>query len=183
LLIGLLKFPRYFDGRVPSGRDTESAVLEYSLPNFKVLPPHPLKREARRELINQGRMKGMILEAARNRPSLNVMIENQKSGSDRIGSFDENIYGLEKYSVKDWENMLVRSYIAYLEKKKNEIESFILCSPPNQDRNPNCRHTFINKGILYRIRWPIRELPNWKEQQEKAIDFIDSLEIMLHEQE
>ena len=34
------KIPRgYFDGRTPGGKDTESVVLEYSLPNFEVLPP------------------------------------------------------------------------------------------------------------------------------------------------
>lgn len=174
------KIPKgYFDGKKATGKDTESVVLEYSLPGFEVLPPHPKEREARQKLIKEGLVKGMLLEAARNRPSLDKMIGNRRNGSDRIGPLEKNEYGLEKYSVSDWEGrMAVRPDDTYIEREATgNVKSFLHCSPPGKDKIPGCRHTFIDKGILYRIRWPLHELPNWQEQRDTAISFIDSMEI------
>ena len=61
----IFKVPKgYFDGAVPSGRDTESVVLEYSLPGFEVLPSHPLHRKERQELIDEGLDEDEAIEIA-----------------------------------------------------------------------------------------------------------------------
>lgn len=175
------KIPKgYLDGAKAIGKDTESIVLEYSLPRFEVLPPHPQERAARKKLIMEGRMRGMLLEAARNRPALDEMIEGHRRGKDRIGVFEKDEYGLNKYSVKNWreQKMLVQPDDTFIEENNDgAIKSFLMCSPPNKDKIPGCRHTFIDKGILYRIRWSLRYLPRWQEQRQAAIDFIDNFEV------
>ena len=179
------KIPKgYFDGRSPSGKDTESVVLEYSLPDFEVLPPHPIEREARQELINKGLKKGMLLEAERNRPPIEVSAQNLMRGRN-YQQQEGGFYGLEKYQRPKstgkyptiWDDF-------FLEKDKDgKILGVLFCSPPNKDKNPGCNHTYMDKGLKYKIRWPIREFPNWKKQKQAAISFIDSLEIKKTEKE
>ncbi|MCC6597673.1 MAG: hypothetical protein IT559_02660 [Alphaproteobacteria bacterium] len=93
----VFKVPKgYFDGAAPTGRDAESVVLEYSLPGFEVLPSHPLHRKERQKLINEGRLKGMLLENASKRPSFDTVVPNLMRGPEF--KKDKNIiYGLEKY--------------------------------------------------------------------------------------
>jgi hypothetical protein len=173
------KIPKgYFDGAKPTGKLTESVVLEYSLPGFRVLPKHPQKKKARKELIMAGKMNGMSLETSSARPSFDVMIKNHRSGKDRIGISQGEVFGLEKFSVLDWKGrMLVQPDDTFIERAGDgTVKSFLRCSPPGKDKVPGCRHKFRDKGLLYAIRWSIRELPNWRKQQNAAIHFIDSME-------
>lgn len=171
------KIPRgYLDGRKAIGKDTESIFLEYSLPDFEVLPPHPEQRAARKELIMAGEMSGMLLEAARNRPPLAEMIDNQRN-SGNLGDQTEKVYGLHKHEASTRGRSNWKPDDTYLELTADGIvRSFLRCSPPGKDKVPGCQHTFIDKGVLYRIRWPIGKLPNWKSQREKAVAFIDQFE-------
>ncbi len=176
------KIPKgYLDGRQAIGKDTESIVLEYSLPDFEVLPAHPQEREARQKLIDDGNMRSMLLENSSKRPSfdenVNLTLQVRSYG---IGSLvNKNLYGLEKYSVQDWHDYKSTTPDDTFIERNNEgsVVSYLKCSPPNKDKIPGCRHRFRDKGVLYQIHWPIRELPNWKKQQNKAIAFIDSFEI------
>ena len=180
----VFKIPKgYFDGAKARGRDTESVVLEYSLPNFEVLPPYPQEREARQKLISEGRMKGMLLEAEKNRPSIEVSVQNLMEGRN----FEKlsNAYELEKYShiipQASTQDQIYAPYIEddfFIERNKNgSIKSYLRCSPRGQDKIPGCRHRFIDEGVIYSIRWRIQELPNWKQQQQAAVRFINNLEV------
>ena len=97
------KIPRgYLDGRKAWGKDTESIVLEYSLPGFEVLPPYPQERGIRQELLSAGRLRGMLLEASVNRPSFDDMVEGSLHANPLLSEpvykdMTAKIYGLEKY--------------------------------------------------------------------------------------
>ena len=172
------KIPRgYLDGRKAIGKDTESIVLEYSLPNFEVLPLHPQEREARKKLINQGNMRSMLLENASKRPPIDMMAGNHMRNRD-VSLVNNNLYNLEKYEYGIPEGKYAfRVDDILLEKDDGgEVISFLRCSPPNQDKIPACRHKFIDKGVLYEIGWRIQELPNWRIQRDEAIKFIDNFE-------
>ncbi|HPF78864.1 MAG TPA: hypothetical protein PLF01_06175 [Alphaproteobacteria bacterium] len=173
------KIPRgYFDGRSPSGKDTESVVLEYALPDFKILPTHPLHREERQKLIQAGLMRSMLLEAERNRPPAHVSAENLMRGRN-YQKQEGDFWGLEKYQRPKetgkypvvWDDFFIER------NKRGEIISFLFCSPPDKDKVPSCNHRFMDKGLVYQIHWNIRELKNWQQQKKAAINFIDSLEI------
>lgn len=175
----ILKIPQgYFDGGKPFGRDTESVVLEYSFPDFQVLPEHPQERSARKKLILEGRMKGMLLEASDARPSFDAMIEGQERAGN-LGIREGDAFGLEKYTAPPRGKSKYKPDDTFIESeaKGGEVISILRCSPPGKDKVPGCSHKFRDKGILYRIRWPIRELSNWREQRDAAIVFIDSMEV------
>jgi len=57
------------------------------------------------------------------------------------------------------------------------VISLVECSIPEQVVVHRCQSMFNDKGLRYRISFPFRGLPNWKEQQQAAINFIDSFEI------
>lgn len=182
----ILKVPKgYFDGAAPTGKDTESVVLEYSLPGFEVLPEHPQYKAERMELIKAGRLKGMLLEAEHKRPSFDIAVRNLMQGRDF--KKEKIAYELEKYIQNFLEVKLPeQKYAPYTEddffierNKDGSVKSYLRCSPPGKDKNPGCRHKFIDKGLLYSIRWRVEELPNWRQQRDAAIEFIDSLEVKL----
>jgi len=177
------KLPKgYFDGRPPYGRDTESVVLRYSLPGFEVLPVHPQYRAERQQLIDAGRMRGMLLENAAVRSPLGQMASNLMGGLKVFTKEQDDFYGLEKYTAPKPEGAYaLKPDDMFLERDESGIvQSFLMCSPPDKVKIPACRHTFIDKGLLYRISWHISELPNWKSQRDDAVNFIDSFDIHLN---
>lgn len=180
----IFKVPKgYFDGAVPSGRDTESVVLEYSLPGFEVLPSHPLHRKERQELIDEGRMKGMLLENASKKPSFDIVVPNLMHAHE-FKKEENTTYGLEKYMHQVPKPVSSDpAYAPYVQddvfiepNADGSIRSYLMCSPPRKVKIPGCRHHFIDNGLLYQIRWRVAELPSWREQRKAAIKFIDSLE-------
>lgn len=172
------KIPKgYLDGAKAWGKDTESIVLEYSLPGFEVLPPHPQEREERQKLINEGRMRGLLLENSSVRPSFDVMVANS-TRSPRWQQAEQEYYGLEKlYVPKNPDEEHNRLYDdMFIERNADgSVVSFLRCA--SEVKIPSCSHKFRDKGILYDISWRIQELPNWKQQQEAAIRFIDGFEV------
>ena len=175
----ILKIPKgYFDGRSPAGKDTESVVLGYSLPNFKVLPAHPKFREERQKLINEGRKRGMLLEAAYKKAPLQDIVDRDIQWGNMVKQ-DNLVYGLEKYieypvhpdPVENKDHLLVER------NDDGTVESYLRCSPPGKDRIPGCRHMFIWGGMLFNTHWRIQELQNWRVQQAAAIQFIKSMKM------
>ena len=141
------------------------------------MPPYPQAREARMELINKGNMRSMLLESAANRSPIDPLVKYLIKGRNTF-LVDDNQYGLEKYEYPVVGPNKLRGRDILFEKGENgKVVSFLRCSFPNQHENPSCEHKFIDKGVLYKISWPIRELPNWQEQRDKAVAFIDSFEI------
>lgn len=186
----VFKIPKgYFDGAKAIGRDNESVVLEYSLPGFEFLPPHPQNRAERQKLISEGRMRGMLLENAhklytgKDRPSFDVVVPNLMRAHE-FKKDKNTIYGLEKYvhqvpkPVSD--DPAYAPYVQddfFIERNSDgTIKSYLMCSPFGKDKVPGCIQRFIDKNILYDIDWRIQELPNWQAQRDAAIQFIDGLE-------
>lgn len=186
----VFKIPKgYFDGAKALGRDNESVVLEYSLPGFEFLPPHPQYRKERQKLISEGRKRSMLLENARQiytgeaRLSFDVLIPRLMHGRE-FKKEKNTVYGLDKY-VHQVPKPVSNdpAYAPYVQddflierNADGSINSYLLCSPPGRDKIPACRHSFIDKGLLYQIHWRVQELPNWKAQRDSAIQFIDGLE-------
>lgn len=179
----VFKIPKaYFDGAQATGKDNESALLEYSLPGYEPLPSHPQFRAERQALIKEGRMRGMLLENASRRPSFDEVVPRFIEGYNYQKV--ETMYGLEHYvHVPPKQTRPGPEYKPYQQDDilierdpSGSIVSHLFCSPPGKHVVPSCRHRFIDKGLLYEIDWKISELPNWKEQQKSAIEFIDSLE-------
>jgi len=150
----------------------------------------PQEREAKQKLINEGRMRGMLLEAERNRPSFDVAVQNLMRGRDFIKE-RKLFYNLEKYvhqvpkPISD--DLAYAPYVEddfFIERNDDgSVKSYLRCSPPGKHKIPGCRHRFIDRGLLYNIHWRIQELPDWQKQRDAAIDFIDSLEAKQKEQE
>lgn len=160
----------------------DAVVLEYVLPEFEPQPPHPQKRMKRKELILSGRMRGMLLETAESRPALDTAFRSQQKSRHykKDGSL---VFGLEKYIAPSPSGeSSEQPDDLFLEKNKDGIvQSYIHCSPPGKDKVPGCRHRFIDKNILYNIRWNLSELPNWRSQRDAAIRFINAMEISFKE--
>lgn len=177
----------YFDGGPHSGRDTESIVIEYSLPGFEILPAHPQFRAERQQLINEGRMKGMLLENKNNKPPFDPVVKSHMSRAD-FKKEDELVFGLEKFVHQVPEpaspEHIYAPYVQddfFIERNKDgSVKSYLRCSPPGKDKIPGCRHRFIDNGLLYNIRWRIQELPNWDKQRDADIAFIESNEININ---
>ncbi|MBL4803963.1 MAG: hypothetical protein JKY71_03785 [Alphaproteobacteria bacterium] len=170
----------YVQGNFESGKIEGSVVIRYVLPDYKSLLEFPPGTPEKAEIVKKGLRGSMLLEASAARPSFDKMINNLKENrGNRLGQFQEEIYGLHKYAVLDWKGrMAKRPHDTYIEKDKGgEILSFIQCTPPNSVPVPSCSHRFRDKELLYKITWPVRELPNWKAQKYKATAFIDSFEI------
>ena len=178
----VFKIPKgYLDGRKAIGKDTESIVLEYSLPGFNVLPKHPEERDQRQALLKEGRMRGMLLEAEKKRPSFDIATENLMRGRQFIKE-PSLVYGLEKYisQLPKPPDRVADDF--FIERGEDgSVKSYLRCSPPGKDKVPGGRHRFIDKGLLYNTHWSIKELPNWKQQQIEAIHFIDHMEIKTDE--
>ena len=66
----------------------------------------------------------------------------------------------------------------YLEKNHDgKIINYIDCSRGPSVKFPSCSHKFIHRQIIYKISYNESAfLQNWRQQQQKAINFIDSLE-------
>ncbi|HIF26365.1 MAG TPA: hypothetical protein EYG18_02855 [Micavibrio sp.] len=157
----------------------DSVILEYVLPDYEPQPPHPQERAKRKELILQGRMRGMLLEESSIRPTFNVMVKNfVDSKSYQLVSAD--VYGLEKFTAEKSEGKYAtKPDDMFVERDQNgDVINFLLCSPPNTDRIPACEHRFRNNKLLYKISWHISELPNWRKQRAAAIDFLDNFEVI-----
>ena len=180
----VFKVPKgYLDGAPAYGKDNEALVIEYSLPGFEVLP-HRSKKKERYALINASRMMGMLLENATSRPEFTPIVKRQ-TDKETFVKKEKLFKGLEwyvynpppkplsfkgVYSPTIWDDILVDR------NKDGTVNSYLQCRAPKEVSSPTCIHRFIDKGLMYQIRWATRELPNWKEQQQTAIAFIDSME-------
>ncbi|WP_146159064.1 hypothetical protein [Nitrosomonas aestuarii] len=180
----VFKVPKgYFDGAGAYGKDTESVVLEYSLPGFEVLPEYSQHKAERQKLISAGRMRGMLLQNEANRPSFNPVVKEHMRSAD-FKKEENLVYGLEKYVHQVPEPISpdpnygpnIQNDILIERSSDGSVKSYLRCSPPGKYEIPGCEHRFIDKGLLYDIHWRIQELPNWRAQREAAIQFIDSLE-------
>lgn len=168
----------YFDGRAPMGKDTESVVLEYSLPGFEILPSHPEHRAERQALINQSRMKGMLLERSDSRPNFDTVVTLfiQTAHYKRM---ETKLFGLEEYFVsREGKDPMDQGDHMYVQRDiSGLVQSYLLCDSPKKVKFSTCSQRFRNKGILFQISWPINELSQWQEQRDASIKFIDSLEV------
>jgi hypothetical protein len=105
----------------------------------------------------------MLLEAARNRPSLDVMVSNTLRANPLLPKriYEDKpsatAYGLDKYTSNKLEpDPVTRADDLYVERGKNGVViSFLRCPPPGKVKIPSCSHKFIDKGLLYQIHWKI----------------------------
>lgn len=174
----------YVDGRFIDGRMEGGVVLEYVLPEFKSKLEFPDKNK-RVRLRREGRMKGMLLEEAAARPTLEYMATVARLQSEPYARTPGLFYDLEKYTApKGSEKFAWKPDDLFIERdSQGKVQSFLVCSPPGKDVNPSCSHKFVDKKLLYKIRWKLSDLPNWRSNRDAAIEFIDQFEIQPREGE
>lgn len=167
----------YVDGKFVNGYKKDSVVLEYVLPDFKSKKEYT--KEERMKEILAGNVSSMLLEDASQKPSFDEVTHWRKE-TKQIVDFEQKIYGLDKYTAPKPEGKYATkpddTYIETLPDGK--IKGYLMCSPPDKDKVPGCKYAFIDKDVLYRIRIPLRELKNWRQQQSAAIKFIDNFELI-----
>ncbi|KRT56446.1 hypothetical protein [endosymbiont of Ridgeia piscesae] len=171
----------YIDGRPKPGIKQDSMLLEVIWPEMR--STYELKsREEYDKIWNEDHRIGWILiEPASMRPSLDVQNAN-------------NVKSLTKYEFVGKENGLIKGLWyrglkekpeiwseVYLEKDQNDrLISFIRCRIGKGVVYPGCSHKFINGGLLYKISYNKDAFfSEWRAQQQRAIEFIRSMEIML----
>lgn len=166
----------YIDGGQNLDVINDSVVLVYTLPNFK---PEPHEVDVRKEAIISGALRGMLLENAFERPPIGLMVSNRMQGVDVFSKEPGDFYGLEKYTAPKPQGAYAhKPDDMFIERDvSGNVVSFLNCSPLGKDRVPGCRHTFTDKGVLYRIRWNLSDLKSWREQKTSAIKFIDNFEV------
>ena len=168
----------YVDGRFKDGRKEDSIVLLYMLPEFKSYLE--FSKEDRRKMLWDGYKAGMLLEAASVRPPLKQQVENGRSYPFKIEIDDDLIHGLvrEKRYGGDEQAPVLRDELFLKYDADGNVTDYIRCSLEERVKIPSCRHKFIDKKLVYRIRYnKKRYLSHWREQRALAIAFIDSFEI------
>ena len=166
----------YLDTPLDKGVKQDGLLLEVIWPDMRSI--YELKDRAEYERIwrVEKRRGWILLEPAAVRPTLDVQVGNMKDSLIKFESAG-NFEGLEKYL---WYRGTVTSpalrYEVYLEKGRDGyIVTYINCSRAPSAKFPTCGHKFIHKGIIYDLSYNEAVfLSDWREQQRRAIDFMES---------
>ncbi len=170
----------YFDTRVGPGKKKDSILLEVIWPEMQSTYELGSKAEYDRIWRDEHRLGWILLHPASMRPPLDEQTANRRRGLTK----EEYIgieAGLEKYL---WYHGLPEDpelwAELYFERNENgQIITRIECRTGPGVVVPSCSHKFINEGFIYQIsynRMPF--FPEWRQQQQRAIDFMRSLEIL-----
>lgn len=168
----------YVDGRFVNGHKYDSIVMQYMLPKYKSY--YIFDDLERRRLLSKGLTGGMFLEAASARPGLDKQVHNMRRSLTKAEVLESNIYSLrqEKWYRGDTDELELRYDVFLNVDDTNRIVDFIDCDPLGKAKIPSCSHKFIDKGIVYRIRYNrSRFLKEWAIQRQTAVNFVESFEI------
>lgn len=176
----MFKIPiMYLDTPLDKGVKQNGLLLEVIWPEMRSI--YELKDRAEYERIwkVEKRRGWILLEPAAVRPTLDVQVSNMQNSMTKFesaGHFD----GLEKYL---WYRGTAQSpelqHEVYLKRnEKGNIIVYIDCSRGPNARFPTCGHKFINNGLIYDISYNEAVfLSDWREQQRRAMDFMESFSI------
>lgn len=172
----------YIDGRPKPGLHQESMLLEVIWPDMR--SPYELADRAEYERVwkVEHRRGWILLHPASARPSLDAQVTNLRqflAKEEYVGEHD----GLQKFLWYNGspEGPLLHTEL-YLEvNERGEVVDFNRCRVFNKDKGwlyPGCEHKFVDGGLLYEISYNKAALfPQWREQRQRAIGFVNSLEI------
>ena len=168
----------YVDGALKPGVKQDSLLLEVVWPDMRSI--YELKDKAEYERIwkEEKRRGWILLEPASMRPSLNKQIDFNEHTETKV-DFIEKVDGLEKYL---WyygtpEKPELWAELHIFKDESGQIKSFNMCRVGNGVKVPICHDKFINDGIIYDISYSKDNFfPEWREQQTRAIDFLNSFE-------
>jgi len=171
----------YIENKKPlNGVFKEDILLEVVWPEIKSI--YELKDRAEYDRITRKEHKRgwILMESASLRPSLDAQIENRRkylAKEESAGSFE----GLEKYL---WFNPSPQGPQlhdeVYLEKDASgHILTRIECHPDAMGKFPQCQQKFIDNGVIFELIYNKRAfLVEWREQRERAVQFLRSMEIV-----
>jgi len=173
----------YTLSRFKGKRRQGSVNLTYVRPDFKSKLEF-CRRSDHNAIRSEGNMGSISVQAAVVSSPLYREVTVRRRRKEKE-NYEGQIYGLHKYSFLKGEGWFASQpddlYVEYL--SDGTVVSYIKCSIPERVIVHLCRSSFNDKGLRYYIDIPFRELPNWKEQQKAAINFIDSFEVTRKQRE
>lgn len=152
--------------------------LLYVLPDFTARADFKNKEEYEQARV-QNRFGHMMIQEPGKKAPFAIAIANRKRGLAKVveaGEFD----GLQKeiwYHINN--GAPYPRYEIYIETDSDgQVVSMIECSPDGLHLVPGCNHRFWNNSLYFDIHYSKEKyLSKWRQQRQKAIDFIDSFEI------
>lgn len=168
----------YVDGALKPGVKQDSLLLEVIWPDMRSI--YELKDKAEYEKVwkHEHRLGWILLEPATNRPFLDVQVNNMQNSMTKFEAVGKS-NGLDKYLwYRGLPDKPELQHEVYLEKSDDgKITNYIDCSRGPSVKFPSCSHKFVHHQIIYKISYNESAfLQIWQQQQQKAIDFIDSFE-------
>lgn len=168
----------YIDGRPKPGLHQDSMLLEVIWPEMRSVHELADRAEYERVWKVEHRRGWILLHPAANKPSLDEQTANRRLGLTKE-EYAGQEKGLEKFlwyhgtpeAPELWAEL-------YFEKDSaGNIVTRIECSRSRSAKFPGCDHKFVDGGLLYDISYNKAALfSEWREQRQRAIDFMNSLE-------
>jgi hypothetical protein len=170
----------YIDGRPKPGEHQESMLLEVIWPEMRSIWELKDRAEYDRIRKEEHRLGWILLEPE----ATSMPLEDQnRVGEESLTRFERagDFHGLEKglwFRGPDGDPELWAE--VYVERDDDgNLASFIRCRRGPSVRFPGCRHKFVSGGLLFDISYnETRFLPEWREQRQRAVQFIRSFEIL-----
>ncbi|MDR4468491.1 MAG: hypothetical protein MRJ68_09360 [Nitrospira sp.] len=158
----------------------DSILLTVVWPEMISLFDLKTKDNYRKVVREERRSGGILLEAQSDRPSLDKQIANLRRSLTKeefIGKEDGLELYLHYHGPKERPELWMERYLE--RDKDGHLLSYNECRAGQFVIFPVCSHKFIDGGLIYKISYnKKRFFPEWREQRRRAIDFIDSLEII-----
>lgn len=169
----------YFDTALAPGEHQDSMLLEVYWPDMKSKYDFKDRAEQKRAKMQEHRVGWILLEPAAGRTSLehqNRTGEESLTKLEAAGMFDGLYKKLWFRGTKDKPELWAE---VYLEKDPSgRIVSFIRCSRGASSRFPRCQHRFVHDDLIYSVSYNEKTfLFSWREQRDRAIEFLRSFEI------
>ena len=169
----------YFDTALDSGTKQDALLLEVIWPEMRSSYELKDKVEYDRIRKEEHRLGWINLHPASARPPLDRQVSNMQNAVMRF----EHVGVVEGLDKELWYQGTAElpklQHEAYIGRNdRNHIVTYIDCDSDNRGRFPQCSHKFIDGGLIYQISYNKAVfLSQWREQQQRAIDFMQGLEI------
>ncbi len=167
----------YIDSRPDPGVHQTGLLLKVIWPEMRSLF-HIHDRAEYQRIVEERTFGSILIEPAAARPSLDEQDSNARRLVDREDALPSE-HALEKYLwFKKRPDALVPTDEVYLLKDAGQrIVTRIECDPDKLGYLPQCKHKFVDGGLVYQLRYNKAQfLSAWREQQSRAIEFLRRME-------
>lgn len=157
----------------------DSILLEVIWPEMRSI--HELNNRQEYEQIwkKEHRLGWILLEPFQARPTLDRQVSNMQESMTKVEQVPP--YGtLEKYLwYRGTKQLPELSHEVYLERDRSgHIINYIDCRRGASSRFPVCSHKFVEDGLIFKISYnEVTFLGQWREQRQRAINFLRNFEL------